>query len=291
MLEKVKQVLIDQKKAELNKKKQLEQELDRINEEEKQNTFIDVDEKLKQLEQEIDDINSTLIGKIINGKKVKELYQQYKEISKNKISKLAFYKNKRDELLNQLYIFTHNEDVLIEQEIIRINKAKTLEDLGLTEEKARELLTTCNLKEPTIIQKVFYKVVMSTPSTSEDIFRIMQNLYQTNSSAFAVAMRNTKILDIIDQLAEMNIIIDEEKQVFLKQLNAYIKSSDNKLPSTKLIDKTDRLDNYYCNEIEKAITSIEKNSNPESTIIAQIITLTALVSIAKVNKKENESRK
>lgn len=291
MLEKVKQVLIDQKKAELNKKKQLEQELDRINEEEKQNTFIDVDEKLKQLEQEIDDINSTLIGKIINGKKIKELYQQYKEISKNKISKLAFYKNKRDELLNQLYIFTHNEDVLIEQEIIRINKAKTLEDLGLTEEKARELLTTCNLKEPTIIQKVFYKVVMSTPSTSEDIFRIMQNLYQTNSSAFAVAMRNTKILDIIDQLAEMNIIIDEEKQVFLKQLNAYIKSSDNKLPSTKLIDKTDRLDNYYCNEIEKAITSIEKNSNPESTIIAQIITLTALVSIAKVNKKENESRK
>ena len=71
----------------------------------------------------------------------------------------------------------------------------------------------------------------------------------------------------------------------------YLKQTNKILPTMQDIEITDRLDHYYCNEIEKVLANIENYPNINSTALSQMLSLTAIVSIAKENKKTQRINK
>lgn len=291
MLEEVKTILINQKEKELNQIEVINKQIAELNQKEKQNNFTAIDKHIIELENEIARINQSLITKLSTSKKLKKLYDEYYQLSANKIKVLEEFNNEREKLIIELSKLISNAG-LIEQEIINIKKANTLQELGLNEETAKSLLRkNHNHYEDSAIQKVFSKVVLRKPSTREEIFRIMQELYQTNSSVFVLEMQKISPTDLANQLIEIGIVIDKDKLNLMNKVYYYLKQTNKILPTMQDIEITDRLDHYYCNEIEKVLANIENYPNINSTALSQMLSLTAIVSIAKENKKTQRINK
>lgn len=291
MLEEVKTILINQKEKELNQIEVINKQIADLNQKEKQNNFTAIDKHIIELENEIARINQSLITKLSTSKKLKKLYDEYYQSSANKIKVLEEFNNEREKLIIELSKLISNAG-LIEQEIINIKKANTLQELGLNEETAKSLLRkNHNHYEDSAIQKVFSKVVLRKPSTREEIFRIMQELYQTNSSVFVLEMQKISPTDLANQLIEIGIVIDKDKLNLMNKVYYYLKQTNKILPTMQDIEITDRLDHYYCNEIEKVLANIENYPNINSTALSQMLSLTAIVSIAKENKKTQKINK
>ncbi len=291
MLEEVKTILINQKEKELNQIEVINKQIAELNQKEKQNNFTVIDKHIIELENEIARINQSLITKLSASKKLKKLYDEYYQLSANKIKVLEEFNNEREKLIIELSKLISNAG-LIEQEIINIKKANTLQELGLNEETAKSLLRkNHNHYEDSAIQKVFSKVVLRKPSTREEIFRIMQELYQTNSSVFVLEMQKISPTDLANQLIEIGIVIDKDKLNLMNKVYYYLKQTNKILPTMQDIEITDRLDHYYCNEIEKVLANIENYPNINSTALSQMLSLTAIVSIAKENKKTQRINK
>lgn len=291
MLEEVKTILINQKEKELNQIEVINKQIADLNQKEKQNNFTVIDKHIIELENEIARINQSLITKLSTSKKLKKLYDEYYQLSANKIKVLEEFNNEREKLIIELSKLISNAG-LIEQEIINIKKANTLQELGLNEETAKSLLRkNHNHYEDSAIQKVFSKVVLRKPSTREEIFRIMQELYQTNSSVFVLEMQKISPTDLANQLIEIGIVIDKDKLNLMNKVYYYLKQTNKILPTMQDIEITDRLDHYYCNEIEKVLANIENYPNINSTALSQMLSLTAIVSIAKENKKTQRINK
>lgn len=291
MLEEVKTILINQKEKELNQIEVINKQIAELNQKEKQNNFTAIDKHIIELENEIARINQSLITKLSTSKKLKKLYDEYYQLSANKIKVLEEFNNEREKLIIELSKLISNAG-LIEQEIINIKKASTLQELGLNEETAKSLLRkNHNHYEDSAIQKVFSKVVLRKPSTREEIFRIMQELYQTNSSVFVLEMQKISPTDLANQLIEIGIVIDKDKLNLMNKVYYYLKQTNKILPTMQDIEITDRLDHYYCNEIEKVLANIENYPNINSTALSQMLSLTAIVSIAKENKKTQRINK
>lgn len=291
MLEEVKTILINQKEKELNQIEVINKQIAELNQKEKQNNFTVIDKHIIELENEIARINQSLITKLSASKKLKKLYDEYYQLSANKIKVLEEFNNEREKLIIELSKLISNAG-LIEQEIINIKKANTLQELGLNEETAKSLLRkNHNHYEDSAIQKVFSKVVLRKPSTREEIFRIMQELYQTNSSVFVLEMQKISPTDLANQLIEIGIVIDKDKLNLMNKVYYYLKQTNKILPTMQDIEITDRLDHYYCNEIEKVLANIENYPNINSTALSQMLSLTAIVSIAKENKKTQKINK
>lgn len=291
MLEEVKTILINQKEKELNQIEVINKQIAELNQKEKQNNFTAIDRHIIELENEIARINQSLITKLSTSKKLKKLYDEYYQLSANKIKVLEEFNNEREKLIIELSKLISNAG-LIEQEIINIKKASTLQELGLNEETAKSLLRkNHNHYEDSAIQKVFSKVVLRKPSTREEIFRIMQELYQTNSSVFVLEMQKISPTDLANQLIEIGIVIDKDKLNLMNKVYYYLKQTNKILPTMQDIEITDRLDHYYCNEIEKVLANIENYPNINSTALSQMLSLTAIVSIAKENKKTQRINK
>lgn len=291
MLEEVKTILINQKEKELNQIEVINKQIAELNQKEKQNNFTAIDKHIIELENEIARINQSLIIKLSTSKKLKKLYDEYYQLSANKIKVLEEFNNEREKLIIELSKLISNAG-LIEQEIINIKKANTLQELGLNEETAKSLLRkNHNHYEDSAIQKVFSKVVLRKPSTREEIFRIMQELYQTNSSVFVLEMQKISPTDLANQLIEIGIVIDKDKLNLMNKVYYYLKQTNKILPTMQDIEITDRLDHYYCNEIEKVLANIENYPNINSTALSQMLSLTAIVSIAKENKKTQRINK
>lgn len=291
MLEEVKTILINQKEKELNQIEVINKQIAELNQKEKQNNFTAIDKHIIELENEIARINQSLITKLSTSKKLKKLYDEYYQLSANKIKVLEEFNNEREKLIIELSKLISNAG-LIEQEIINIKKASTLQELGLNEETAKSLLRKYhNHYEDSAIQKVFSKVVLRKPSTREEIFRIMQELYQTNSSVFVLEMQKISPTDLANQLIEIGIVIDKDKLNLMNKVYYYLKQTNKILPTMQDIEINDRLDHYYCNEIEKVLANIENYPNINSTALSQMLSLTAIVSIAKENKKTQRINK
>ncbi len=291
MLEEVKTILINQKEKELNQIEVINKQIAELNQKEKQNNFTAIDKHIIELENEIARINQSLITKLSTSKKLKKLYDEYYQLSANKIKVLEEFNNEREKLIIELSKLISNAG-LIEQEIINIKKASTLQELGLNEETAKSLLRkNHNHYEDSAIQKVFSKVVLRKPSTREEIFRIMQELYQTNSSVFVLEMQKISPTDLANQLIEIGIVIDKDKLNLMNKVYYYLKQTNKILPTMQDIEINDRLDHYYCNEIEKVLANIENYPNINSTALSQMLSLTAIVSIAKENKKTQRINK
>lgn len=293
MLEEIKGILIGQKKQQLNKKEELDKKIQEINKKAKEQDFSIIDKKLNSIENQVAQINQNFFLRLFSQKKLKELNNEYKELSNSKIRVLEEFNLERERLITELSILVHYSGS-IEQEIIKIKQAKTLGDLGLTEEDAKMLIRNYhNHLENSIIQKVFLTVLSKNPTTREEIFRIMQELYQTNSSAFVVEMQKINPTELTNQLIEIGIVIDKDKLSFINEIYHYLNGTSKTLPTMENIKIDDRLDHYYCNEVEKALTNIKNYPNIKSNAISQLMSLTAIVSIAKEKKKEkqNESYK
>lgn len=293
MLETIKEVLISSKKEELKQKEEINKRMEEIKQEEKQENFESIDKKLKQIEKDLVMLTSNPFKRLLNGKQIKNVQQDYINLSRYKSEKVNKFNNEREELLKKLYELTHNE-VIIEKEIEKIKQATTLTELGLTKEEALALLKDyIHQDEKNVIKAVFLDIKNNQNiSTREEIFRNMQMLFQTNASPFVSAMKKISPVDLIKELIDIGIVVDEDKVAFLNELTAYTLSQDNSLSSiVQKIEKVDRLDYYFHNEVEKAITNMERYSNYPSTAISQLMTLSVLVSMAKTNKQQTQIQK
>lgn len=293
MLETIKEVLISSKKEELKQKEFINKRMEEINQEEKRLNFQAVDKELSEITIRLNELMSSSIKRIFNGKEITTLYEKYTNLSNSKIEKIDRFNNEREQLLKKLYELAHNE-VLIEMEIDKIQKAKSLKELGLTEEQALSILKNYSKQnDQNIIKAVFLDIKNNQHiTTREEIFKNMQNLYQTNASQFVLAMKKILPTDLISNLIDVNIIIDEDKMEFLQELASYTLSpTHNLLPLIQKLERTDRLDVYYYNEVEKALANMERYSNYPNTAISHIMTLSVLVSMAKANKLEKQPQK
>ena len=293
MLEIIKEVLISNKKKELKQKEEITVRIEKLKKKEREENFDLVDQKLTELEQKLELLTTNTFKRIIHGQDIKGIYQEYINLSHDKTNKLNEFNKERDLLLKKLQDLSEDKDK-IEAKIELIRKAQSLKELGITEKQAKDMIKDFSEQsEENIIKTVFLNIKNNENlETREDIYRNLQTLYQTNISPFVLAMKKIKPIDLIEELIDVNIVIDEDKMEFIKELSAYIKSpSHNLLPIIQKLERTDRLDAYYYNEVQKALANMERYSNYPSTAVSHIITLSVLVSIAKSNKKERQLQK
>lgn len=293
MLETIKEVLISKKKEELKQKEEINKRMEEIKKEEKQQNFQSIDKELSEIENRLNELVSSSLKRIFKGKEINNLYERYTKLSNSKLEKIDKFNNEREELLTRLHDLSYSE-VLIEMEIERIKKATSLTELGLTEEQALIILKNYSQEnDQNIIKTVFLDIKNSQNiTTREEIFKNMQNLYQTNASPFVLAMKKILPTELISDLIDIGITIDNDKVEFLNQLTTYTLSpTHNLLPIIQKLERKDRLDAYYYNEVEKALANMERYSNYPNTAISQIMTLSVLVSMAKINKLEKQSQK
>lgn len=293
MLETIKEVLISSKKQELREKEEINKRIEEIKKEEKEENFQYIDQKLNELEKKLNSLIKNPFKRMIYGKQIKEIKEEYITLSHTKIEKINRFNLERERLLKKLNELAHDE-VLIEAEIEKIKKATSLKDLGLTEEKAQDMLKNYTQQnERNVIKTVFLNIKNNqNMETREDVYKNMQRLYQTNVSQFVLAMKKILPFDLINELIDVGITIDDDKVTFLKELTTYTLSPNhNLLPVIQKIERTDRLDDYFYNEVEKALANMERYSNYPNTAISQIMTLSVLVSMAKTNKKQNQLQK
>jgi len=293
MLETIKEVLISSKKEELKQRHKINERLEEIKNEEKKENFLLVDKELTELKHKLLLLNSNVFKRILHGKEIQSIYERYINLSHEKCNKLNQFNAERDALLEKLYNLSYNE-VLIEKEIKKISSAKSLNELGLTEEKALSMLKRYSRQNnKTVIKTVFLSIKNDDQiETREDIYKSMQKLYQTNASQFVLAMKEILPTDLISELIDVGIIIDQDKVEFLNDLAEYtLKPNHDLVPIIRKLERPDCLDTYYYNEVEKVLSNMEKYVKYSNTALSQIMTLSVLVSIAKNNKKEKQLKK
>jgi len=292
MLEVIKEVLISSKRQELSKREEINNRINEIKREEQDPYFQAIDEELVRIEKKIDSLNSSFFKRLFNGKKINELYEKYSSLSRSKLDKINSFNSEREELLEKLYELSHDE-VLIEKEIEKIKKAHSVDDLGLTQEEALGILKGhFHDSDSNIIKAVFSNIKNNRfIETREDIFKCMQEIYQTNASSFVLAMKNILPRDFVSYLLEIGITVDEDKVSFLNSLTSYILEPTSGLTAImKNLDRTDRLDVYYYNEMEKALSNMERYASRPNAQLSYIMSLSALVSMAKANKLESKKQ-
>lgn len=293
MLDVIKEVLIKQKQDELNQREVIDKRIKEIKKEECQENFEVIDRELGEIEKELLSLNIGFFKRLFNGKKIKRLYEKYASLSHSKMDKINKFNNERDELLSRLYDVSHNE-VLIEKEMEKIQKASSLAELDMTEEEAMDLLKEYFENDNLAIIKTVFSNIKNNKNimTREDIFKNMQELYQTNISSFVTAMKKVVPKDFVSALLDVGIVIDEDKVSFLNSLTSYIlEPSGNISAVVGKLGRSDRLDSYYYNEIEKALSKMQTYGNFPSSHLSYIMSLSALVSMAKTNKLEKENKK
>jgi len=293
MLETIKEVLISSKKEELKQRHKINERLEEIKNEEKKENFLLVDKELTELKHKLLLLNSNVFKRILHGKEIQSIYERYINLSHEKCNKLNQFNAERDALLEKLYNLSYNE-VLIEKEIKKISSAKSLNELGLTEEKALSMLKRYSRQNnKTVIKTVFLSIKNDDQiETREDIYKSMQKLYQTNASQFVLAMKEILPTDLISELIDVGIIIDQDKVEFLNDLAEYtLKPNHDLVPIIRKLERPDCLDTYYYNEVEKVLSNMEKYVKYSNTALSQIMTLSVLVLVAKNNKKEKQLKK
>lgn len=291
MLEEIKKILISQKTEELNRKEKIDSEIQKINEDQRQKNFNEIDKKLNDLENEILTLSRNPFVRIFSGRKIKILHDEYKKIAESKMDILNTFNEKREKLVRELSKLVH-ESGNIELEIRRIEKAQSFQELGITEEEAQKILRKYHQhNENSVLQKVFSKVILRKPITREEIFKIMQELFQTNSSAFVIELQSLNPNKFASDLIEIGIVIDKDKLKFLNQLYNCLNTPNLPIPSIETIQITDKLDSYYCNEIKKVLSGLKEFQSQSSIAFPQVMALSAVISIAKENKKEKEVHK
>lgn len=287
MLEKVKEVLIIPKQELLKKKKHLEEEYANLQILEKKESCFELDKELEEIEEKIESLKEGFLKKLIHGKKIKELYIDYLEISNKKKEKLKKINRVKDKLLQELYR-TIRDKSQEEEEIKRIKQAKSLEELGLTEEHAKKLLDNYHSDNGySIIQNVFLDNQYIT--TKEEIMRAMQKLYQTNSSQFVLAMNEITLEDLIHDLKEVQITLEEEKVTYLNKVIDYTNNiRTESFPEIKEDILSDEIESYYYNHSQKIVEGLKKYNSNKITVRSYLMSLTVLTSIAKRNQKETQ---
>lgn len=283
MLEIIKEILISEKQLELNKKEEINRGIQEIKSKKNQQEILFLEQKLEKVAIEINELNNNFFSRLFHNKKLKKLYEEYRRIYLIKSNKLKSIQIEIDKLFDELYNFTHDE-VLIEKEIQKIKQASSLSDLSINDEIAAKIIKEHSKNDEKLIIKAVFSNIKDNNQleSKEDIFKVMQSLYQTNSSQFVSSMLKVSPKELIDCLVDIGIIIDDDKIEILNNLTTYNIKPHNQIKTNN------KLDNYFYNEIEKAFSNIENNPEYKQSIISKIMTLTVLVSIAKNNKKEKE---
>ena len=293
MLDVIKEVLIKQKQQELKQRSIINKRMKEISKEESQENFEEIDRELGLIESKIANLKMSFFKRVFNSKKLNGLYDEYRELSHIKLNKMKKFNDERNELLEKLYHVTHNE-ILIEREIERIKNATSLAELDITDVEAMELLKShFNDDNLAIIKTVFSNIKNNRNiTTRDDVFKSMQGLYQTNVSSFVVAMKKVSPDEFISTLLDIGIVIDDDKVSFLNSLSAYILEPSGDLSQViRNLGREDRLDTYYYNEIEKVLANMLRYSGKPDAHLSYIMSLAALVSMAKANKLESKKEK
>lgn len=280
MLEIVKNILIEEKKNDLITRKEINQEIYKLKKEIKQE-LTSINKQIQNIEEEISMINKSIVSRTINHKKLKQLNYEHRNIITSKMNKLEQYDNTKNTLLNKIYHINENT-LLIENEINRIKNANSLEELGFTNETAQIFIRQINNStEYTTIQKVFSSIDKETLKTKEDINKYLYKLCQVSTSSFIVELKKMTPKELSKELIEIGILIEDNKLDFLNQLYKFMKKEIDLIPI--LEKKNDNeIDKYYYEYIEKMLSALKNNMKFSQTMMAQIMTLTVLTSMAKL---------
>lgn len=288
MLEEIKEVLISEKQQELHRRQQIDKEIKELIKARdlKQQQAI---QTLSSLETEMEGISSRSFNRIFHSKQIKELCTNYTNVSNNAIQEIKQLNAQIDDLYQQIHDLSHDE-VIIEREIERIRQAVSLQELGLNERTALQYIKN---DEKKVIRAVFKDIKDNyNLETSADIERNLNELYQVNLSPFVVAMQKTNFNTLVQELIDIGIIIDEDKVKFLKSLTEYVSEPNNTpFPVISHQDDPNYLDNYFYNQAGTALNNMNRYATYPPITITKIITLAVLVSMAKTNKKEQETQK
>ena len=288
MLEEIKEVLISEMQRELHQRKRIEEEIQMISNkrDQKQEQAM---KDLTKLESQIESVTNKSFHRIFHGKEIKSLLTEYTSVSNNAREEIKLMNNKIESLYQRIHDLSHDE-ILIEREIDRVRRATSFQELGLTE---REALKYIKNDERKVIRAVFKNIKDNdTLETSADIDRNMSSLYQTNLSPFVLAMQKISIDDLVKELIEIEIVVDEDKIKFLKDLRHYAEAPEQR-PYSEILgqERTDRLDNNFYNQAQDDLAYMQKYSSYPPLAISKIITLAVLVSMAKAKKQEKQNQK
>lgn len=291
MLDLIKEVLVSAKELELKQREDIIVRMNEIKEEEKQIVFCELDNQLTDINQRISSLTHGFFKRMFNSGKIKKLYNEYVDLSRIKNEKIVKFNNERNCLLDKLFDLSH-DDILIRNEIERIKHAKSLEELGLTEEMALKLIKEHFENDDFAVIKAVFSNIKNNNNllTKEDILRNMQELYKVNISSFVTAMKKVVPGDFVSVLLDVGVVIDENKVEFLNELTSYtLKPSGNILDVISCLDRVDDLDSYYYDEVKNTLSRI-KDFNYSSSYLSYIMSLSALVSIAKNNNLEKKNK-
>jgi hypothetical protein len=283
MLEEIKEVLIKEKKDELERKKKIDNEIKK--------TLLEIDEndnrtmnEILSIQYEKEALNKKALNRIFNHKKVLELESKIEKLTKENNVKTKSLIAKIESLYQEIYDLSHDE-VLVEEEIHKIKQATNVQELGFTEKQALALIKG---NDDRIIRAIFKNIKENCNLlTSQDIKKVIAELYKTNVSAFVVAMKKKSLEEILLLLQEADINIGKGKVTFLK--NILIEHQTFSIDETNEINN---LDYEYYKQVQTELGYMQKSKDYQQTAVSKIITLTALVSIVKANrKKEKETQK
>ncbi len=281
MLDKIKGVFIRETKE---KQKMLENLEERLQITQKKFSSYDFDTIIlerKEIEEKLTILKSNILKRVFQKRKLQTLENTYHKLSNQCIEELYMVLKEEQRLLADISSY-FQENISFREEIRRIQNATSIEELGFTSnQRIEELQKYFHYEAKTTIQKVFRDVVLENPRTKEDIKKMMQTLFQTNSSAFVLEMKKITWEELEKQLKEIGIPLEKEKFLFL---NSFL--SRNNSVSFENIKITDELDAYYWNEVEKGMKYLKKYPN-SSFMIPELMTLSILVSITKKNKGES----
>ena len=278
MLEEIKEVLIKEKKDELERKKKIDNEIKK--------TLLEIDEndnrtmnEILSIQYEKEALNKKALNRIFNHKKVLELESKIEKLTKENNVKTKSLIAKIESLYQEIYDLSHDE-VLVEEEIHKIKQATNVQELGFTEKQALALIKG---NDDRIIRAIFKNIKENCNLlTSQDIKKVIAELYKTNVSAFVVAMKKKSLEEILLLLQEADINIGKGKNILIEH-------------QTFSIDETNEINNLdyeYYKQVQTELGYMQKSKDYQQTAVSKIITLTALVSIVKANrKKEKETQK
>ncbi len=279
MLEKLKEALIQKTKEKQINLENLEVRLQKFQKKLSSYDFSSIMQERKEIEEELTILKSSILKRIFQKRKLQTLENTYHKLSNQYIEELSTVLEEEKGLLVDISSF-FQKNISFKEEIRRIQNATSIEELGFTPtQRIEELQKYFRYEAKTTIQKVFRDVVLENPRTKEDIKKMMQILFQTNSSAFVLEMKKITWEELEKQLKEIGIPLEKEKFFFL---NSFLSDSDT--VSFENIKITDELDAYYWNEVEKGMKYLKKYPK-SSFMIPELMTLSVLVSITKRNRK------
>ncbi len=284
MLEEVKEGLIAEINQKMQQPKQLEAEIKKLFQESNQK-YDEKKSQLLNLSKQIKDLNNHLLTKLTSGKQINTLMTQFDQTLEEMLDEQNRMNSQIENLYHQIYDLSHNS-ILYEQEMKHITEASTLEELGLTMVSAQKYIKSDDKK---VIRAIF-KDIKEKPefTTSSEIEKALNMLYQTNASPFVKAMQNLSLDDLILELMDIGIIIDSDKVQLLKNLIEYAKApNSNTIPIPSMQERTDRLDNNFYNMVEQDFANMQRFNNYPPIAISRIVTNAILTSIAKAKKIAN----